>query len=85
MLFSGRLWPCPVERRSSGGVGIGLAQESRHAPNHGLQLAAVKESSAQTPGLVAERRRRVMTSFDALTGGDYSHENVIRVNREQNV
>ena len=48
-------------------------------------LAAVKESSAQTPDLVAERRRRVMTGFEELTGGDYSHENVIRVNREQNV
>lgn len=48
-------------------------------------LAAVKESSVQTPEIVAERRHRVMTSFDALTGGDYSHENVIRVNREQNV
>ena len=49
------------------------------------ELSAVKEASTQTPEVVAERRRRVMTGFDALTGGDYSHENVIRVNRAQNV
>lgn len=49
------------------------------------ELKSVKEKSNQTPELVAERRHRVMTHFAELTGGDYSHENVIRVNRENNI
>lgn len=49
------------------------------------RMKAVKEKSEQTPEMVAARRHRVMRSFAELTGGDYSHENVIRVNREQNI
>ena len=49
------------------------------------ELKAVRERSVQTPEAVAKRRAYVMTHFNELTGGDYSHENVIRVNREQNV
>lgn len=49
------------------------------------ELKAVKEKSGQTPEAVAKRRTYVMTHFDALTGGDYSHENVIRVNRKYNI
>ena len=49
------------------------------------ELKAVKEKSEQTPEIVAKRRHRVMTNFAELTGGDYSHENVIKVNRENNI
>lgn len=49
------------------------------------ELKAVKEKSTQTPEIVAERRNRVMGHFAELTGGDFSHENVIRVNRENNI
>ena len=49
------------------------------------ELKTIKEKSEQTPEIVAERRHRVMTNFAELTGGDYSHENVIRVNRENNI
>jgi len=49
------------------------------------ELKTVKEQSDQTPEAVAKRRAYVMTHFNELTGGDYSHENVIRVNRENNI
>lgn len=49
------------------------------------ELRSIKEKSEQTPELVAKRRHRVMTNFAELTGSDYSHENVIRVNRENNI
>ncbi len=49
------------------------------------ELTAVKEKSSQTPEIVAERRDRVMGHFAELTGGDFSHENVIRINRENNI
>ena len=49
------------------------------------ELKAVKERSNQTPEAVAKRRAYVMTHFNELTGGDYSYDNVIRVNRENNV
>lgn len=49
------------------------------------ELRAVKERSNQTPEEVAKRRTYVMTHFNELTGGDYSHENVIRVNRKNNI
>ena len=34
------------------------------------------EQSDQTPEAVAKRRAYVMTHFNELTGGNYSHENV---------
>ncbi len=49
------------------------------------ELKAVKEKSEQTPEAVAKRRAYVMTHFNELTGGDYSHENVIRMNRANNI
>ncbi len=49
------------------------------------ELKAVKEKSDQTPEAVAKRRTYVMTHFNELTGGDFSHENVIRMNRKINV
>ncbi len=49
------------------------------------ELKAVKERSDQTPEAVAKRRAYVMTHFHELTGGDYSHENVIWLNREFNI
>ncbi len=49
------------------------------------ELKAVKEKSDQTPETVAKRRTYVMTHFNELTGGDYSHENVIRMNRKHNI
>ncbi len=49
------------------------------------ELKAAKEKSDQTPQSVAKRRTYVMTHFDELTGGDYSHENVIRMNRKNNI
>lgn len=49
------------------------------------ELKAVKERSEQTPSVVAKRRAYVMTHFNELTGGDFSHENVIRMNRKNNI
>ena len=49
------------------------------------ELETVKARSGQTPEAVAKRRAYVMTHFNELTGGDFSHENVIRVNRENNI
>ncbi len=49
------------------------------------ELKTVKEKSEQTPEAVAKRRAYVMTHFNELTGGDYSHENVIRMNRKINI
>ncbi len=49
------------------------------------ELKEVKEKSDQTPEVVAKRRAYVMTHFDELVGGDYSHENIIRMNRANNI
>lgn len=49
------------------------------------ELKAVKEKSDQTPETVAKRRTYVMTHFNELAGGDFSHENVIRMNRKNNI
>lgn len=49
------------------------------------ELREVKEKSAQTPESIAENRKNVMGNFADLTGGDFTHENVISVNRKYNI
>ena len=49
------------------------------------ELKSVKEKSEQTPESVAKNRQFVMSNFAELTGEDYSHENVIRINRKYNI
>ena len=49
------------------------------------ELKAIKEKSSQTPESVAKNRAKVMGNFAELTGGDFSHENVIKVNRKYNI
>ena len=49
------------------------------------ELDEIKEKSKQTPQSVAQNRKYVMSNFEELTGGDYSHENTIRVNRKYNI
>lgn len=49
------------------------------------ELKEIKEKSAQTPQSVAKNRAKVMGNFAELTGGDFSHENVISVNRKYNI
>ncbi len=49
------------------------------------ELETVKAKSDQTPEAVAKRRAYVMTHFNELAGGDFSHESVIRINRENNI
>ena len=49
------------------------------------ELAEIKEKSAQTPESVAQNRAKVMGNFAELTNGDFSHENVISVNRKYNI
>lgn len=46
---------------------------------------SVKEKSAQTPESAAKNRAKVMGNFADLTGGDFSHENVISMNRKYNI
>ncbi|WP_458404393.1 NADPH-dependent F420 reductase [Methanobrevibacter sp.] len=49
------------------------------------ELKSVKEKSTQTPESVAENRAKIMGNFADLTGGDFSHENVISMNRKYNI
>ncbi len=49
------------------------------------ELKSIKEKSAQTPESVAENRNKVMGNFAEFTGGDFSHENVIKMNRKYNI
>ena len=49
------------------------------------ELAEIKEKSTQTPESVAKNRAKVMGNFAELTNGDFSHENVISVNRKYNI
>ena len=49
------------------------------------ELKKIKEKSKQTKKSVIERRKEVFGNFAKLTGGDFSHENVIKVNRKYNV
>ena len=41
------------------------------------ELKEIKEKSKQTKQSVKENRKRVLTNFQTLTGGNYSHENII--------
>lgn len=49
------------------------------------ELKSIKEKSTQTPESVAKNRAKVMGNFADLTGGDFSHENVISMNRKYNI
>ena len=49
------------------------------------ELKKIKENSKQTKEGVKERRKKIMGNFNDLTGGDFSHENVIKVNRKYNI
>ena len=49
------------------------------------ELRDIKEKSTQTPQSVVNNRKKVMGNFQELTGGDFSHENVIKVNRKYNI
>ena len=49
------------------------------------ELKEIKEKSTQTPQSVAKNRAKIMGNFADLTGGDFSHENVISVNRKYNI
>ena len=48
------------------------------------ELKKAKENSKQTKESVKENRKKVFGNFAQLTGGDFSHENVIKVNRKYN-
>ena len=48
------------------------------------ELKEIKEKSKQTKQSVKENRKRVFSNFQTLTGGNYSHENIIKINRENN-
>ena len=47
-------------------------------------MKEIKEKSKQTKQSVKENRKRVFSNFQTLTGGNYSHENIIKINRENN-
>lgn len=49
------------------------------------ELKSIKEKSKQTPESVAKNRAKIMGNFSELTCGDFSHENVIRINRKYNI
>ena len=49
------------------------------------ELIAVKEKSIQIPKSVAENRTYFYNNFAELANNDFSHENVIRLNRKYNV
>ena len=48
------------------------------------ELRRVKAQSTQTKESVAKTRKEVMTNFATLAGGDFSHENIIKINRKYN-
>ena len=45
----------------------------------------IKEKSKQTSESVKENRKKIFGNFAELTGGDYSHENIIKINRKYNI
>ena len=49
------------------------------------ELTEVKKKSVQTPESVAENRAYFYNNFAELASNDFSHENVIRLNRKYNV
>lgn len=48
------------------------------------ELKQIQTQSQQTPESVRRNRDGVMANFAELTGGDFSHANVIKVNRQNN-
>lgn len=49
------------------------------------ELKSIKEKSNQTPESVAENMNKIMGNFAEFAGGDFSHENVIKMNRKYNI
>ena len=49
------------------------------------ELKKIKEKSKQTRESVKENRKKIFGNFAELTGGDYSHENIIKINRKYNI
>lgn len=49
------------------------------------ELKSIKEKSTQTPESVAQNRNKIMGNFAEFAGGDFSHENVIKMNRKYNI
>ena len=49
------------------------------------ELKTIKEKSSQTPESVAQNRKDFYANFAELAGNDFSHENVIRLNRKYNI
>ena len=49
------------------------------------ELKEIKDKSAQTPESVAKNRIEFYSNFAELTGNDFSHENVIKLNRKYNI
>ena len=49
------------------------------------ELRQRRENSAQTPDSVRQNRAYAVGELPKLTGGDFSHENVIKANRMLNV
>jgi len=49
------------------------------------ELKEIKEKSKQTKKSIMENRKEIIRNFAKLIGGDYSHENLIKVNRKYNI
>ena len=49
------------------------------------ELDLIKEKSNQTPESVAQNRNMIMGNFAEFAENDFSHENVIRMNRKYNI
>lgn len=49
------------------------------------ELKDIKEKSAQTPESVAQNRKDFYANFAELAGNDFSHENIIKLNRKYNI
>lgn len=48
------------------------------------ELREIKQKSAQNPQVIKERRAFLSTQMGELLNGDFSHENVIKINRKYN-
>lgn len=48
------------------------------------ELKDIQAQSQQTPDSVRHNRDKVMGNFAELTGGDFSHANILKVNRQYN-
>lgn len=48
------------------------------------ELRKIKQNSTQNPQIVKERRAFLSAKMNELLNGDFSHENVIKINRKYN-